>query len=245
MIKLSNIQHIRIAILLSVLLFILSMSIDPDQDYIYFRGLRALTAFSFLASLLVFEKSRVNSFALGFVFLHGFSSLLSIWYENDNIACITMLLNAIGFLLLLILIRSKVTLKRLDPIIIIAISVSAIVFGWLSFSFVEVLFDYIVSIPLLVIISIQMTIVYILHIYAFIYLNETNTGSSVLFVMFLILIVFSETFRGIGYYKIVDSALGQYTARFLLLGSYCFIYFFCFHINDSGKLLSKRDPSKD
>lgn len=111
-------------------------------------------------------------------------------------------------------------------IFLISLIVVALINVWLLYTFLEVIAAYLQTTYLLIAVCFSASSSFLLAVLAFIYNNESNSKASLLFVFFIIFLVFSETFRGAGYYGFIDPVYGQYVARLLLLISFGLLLFY-------------------
>ncbi|MBX2827274.1 MAG: hypothetical protein KTR22_03895 [Flavobacteriaceae bacterium] len=196
-----------------------SLVFHPNEDHYYFRGMRMMVGLISLLLMALFAVKK-NGLLLAFAFCYSFSSLLTLWYEQDIMAALSMIVNGISFVFLIILVMRKLEFKMPDKWFLGSWILAILVIGWLMYSFLGILYDYVSSVRLFIAICFSSGVMFLLGVIAFLYNNEQNSRSSIIYVFSHLLLVFAEMFRGVGYYDFVDSVSGQYIARLLLIASF-------------------------
>ncbi|MDC8006203.1 hypothetical protein POV27_19275 [Aureisphaera galaxeae] len=196
-----------------------SLALHPNEDHYYFRGMRMMVSLvSFL--LIALFAIKKNGLLLAFAVCYSISSLLTLWYELDVFATLSMIVNGVSFIFLGILIFKKLEFRMPDRWFLASWILATLVIGWLMYSFLDILYNYVSSVRLFVAICFSSGIMFLLGVIAFLYNNQQNSRNSIIYVFFHLILAFAEMFRGVGYYDFVDSVSGQYIARFLLIASF-------------------------
>ncbi|MEL6811581.1 MAG: hypothetical protein AAFP76_09625 [Bacteroidota bacterium] len=188
-----------------------------------FRGMRAVTSFLILLILIFYGRS-INKRIKLHLLLYGLSSVFTIWYENEWAAVASLVLSFLAMLASIWEIFPRLVFKRMHYLIVSALLAVSIINGWLLYSFIDILSQSINSYYIVASIYLSTGTFFILTVLAFIYYNEANTSTSLVFVFYLIFLIFAEVFRGAGYYQVIDSVLGQYFARVLLVTATLLLY---------------------
>lgn len=202
-----------------------SFMIHPNEDYLYFRGLRTLVIISFIVISLL--NNCKNKLVMAFGLLYGCSSFFTLWYESELWSVISMAFSFLSLMVLALFLYKRLTFKGLRLYFIIALTIVVGILIWLDIFFLGMLSEVETNSWLFKTIIAAVVGFFILGILSFIYTNETNSISSIFFVFFYIFLLFAEMFRGMGYYEFVDSVIGQYAARLLLVISFYLLYCFC------------------
>jgi len=240
-----SVLFFRLLLILPIILLGLSLLIDPYENHLLFRSLRVLVSFSFIgASISLFHKKLDKLVYLHMLF-YGFASGAAIFFETESIGIICMVLNLIAFLFLIVLLFRQIEFKSISRIFLIALVLGILANIWLVYYLLIMLYDKLSSIYLLISICLSIVGSFSVSVLALIYNYSVKSISSILFTLFIVLLVFSETFRGAGYYGIVDATIGQYFARLLLIVAYMLLFSFSFHevYRKDDDLLSKKVSS--
>lgn len=219
---------IWIVTLLPILLIGLSIMLHPYEDYLQFRSIRVLVSFLFLLATLYLYGKNLSRWVYWHMFFYGLASIAAIFFENNLIAILTMVLNFISFVLLIIMLLRRIDFSMRNWLFYGALCLAILVHIWLLYYLMEMLYEVHKSITLLVSIVLSTIGSFSLTVFTFIYNHDRKSKSSLFLVTFIVLLVFSETFRGVGYYGLVDAVSGQYWARALLVLAYVFLFAFSY-----------------
>lgn len=213
--------------MVAIILVTLSLLLHPNEQATYFRGLRSIVSLIFLG-FIVFTINRRNHFTTVFCLMYSASSILTIWYEHQIVSVISMLINALAILILARMVYKKIRSYKMSKVFLSALVFVALVNVWLMYSFLLMLHESNVHMPLLIAISVGSISFFAVTILAFIHTHESHSPASIVFIFFLIFLMFAEMFRGVGYYNFVDSVYGQYAARILLVIAFLILSYYSF-----------------
>lgn len=203
-----------------------SIIIHAFHNYFLFRLLRGIICYTTLAYLLIIHRKNIQKWLIGFLFFYGASSITTLWYENGIMASTSMILNFIAFLMLLWFIIPKFKIENLTKTFTLLFILMVIVNGYLFFQFIELIKDMTLNYTQYIFMILSAFCGILLGFLALFYNHFYNTQQSMAFVLLVFLIIFSEVFRGIGYYNLVNGFVFVYLARiFLVLALYFLVHF--------------------
>jgi hypothetical protein len=206
----------------------LSFFQDPNEDFVIFRSLRVVVSLLFLTASYYLYGKKLDKLVYWHMLFYALSSIASIFFETIAIGILCMLINFVSFTFLIVFLYSKIDFKSINRTFLIALIVGILANIWLLYYLMEMLFEMHSSTSLLVAICISILGSFTVSVLALIYNYNVKSLSSIFFVLFIMVLVFSETFRGAGHYKLIDSASGQYFGRFLLLIAYLLLFSFSY-----------------
>lgn len=210
------------------------------DDYMWYRGLRGIVSFTALAVLLYYKKRHINYLLAGFLFLYGASSIVTIWYENTSLASLSMILNLMALLFLIKALYPKVSFKNMSWWLIIIFVVLVLFNGFLLYEFVAMMKSYTSSSTQYLFMLLGAMSLVVVGFLALLYNYQHSSKSSLLLVLSVFLIIFSEVFRGIAYYDFAFGDIAVYMARVLLIiGSFLLVHF-CLLEKPKDEALSKK-----
>lgn len=212
-------------LLVYICLLGLSFSLEPNNQFVLFRFIRVLVSLVWIP-FFVLNWLPKNNGVLGFCLFYAISSAFAIGFESNVVGILSMCTNGISFMFLIRLIYRRIEFKPMSWVFLISLLAVIVINIWLLYLFLDVIDDFLQGYSLLIAICFSTFFSFTLSVLAFIYNNEDNSKSSLLFIFFIIFLVFSETFRGAGYYSFIDPVYGQYSARFLLIISFLLLYKF-------------------
>ncbi len=200
----------------------------PENMYAY-RSIRALASGIFLLFIFFNRKDTRFSAVFFFFIFYTLANILSIWYEENIFATSAMFFMALSYLVLIIALIKKIDFKKINLLFGFLFSLMIIING-------VIIYDLILSFKIMTLshlhyffMSLSGTLVVALCFFMLLYNHQYNTSASAIFILFVLLLFFSEIFRGIAYYDITYGPIGVFTARLLLiLGlitgvNYCYI----------------------
>ena len=210
-------KHIQVVVLLSAFLFLLSIYFYSVDNFIMYRGLRGVICFSFLFVLIIYKRTTVNWIAGTFLFLYGASSVAGIWYENSSLANVSMILNLSAFLLLIGALSPKISFKKLNIYFTAFSILLVLVNAYLLYIFVEMIRDFALGELHYFLVMIGSMCLLFTGMLSLLYNHKFSSKVSLIFTLFVFVLVFAEVFRAIAYYNLAYENFSEYLSRALLL----------------------------
>lgn len=225
--------------ILAVCFISASIIIHAFHNYFLYRLLRGIICYTTLAYLLIAHRKNIQKWLVGFLFFYGASSIAAVWYEYGIMASTSMILNFIAFLLLLWFIIPKFKIENLTKTFTLLFILMVIVNGYLFFQLIELMKDMTLNYTQYAFMVLSAFCGILLGFLALFYNHFYNTRQSMAFVLLVFLLIFSEIFRGIGYYNLTDGVVFIYLARISLVLALCVLVHFSFLDLKNPKRLSK------
>lgn len=211
-----------------------------SSSFLAYRMLRGIICIAYLILMLVFQKKEPNFLLAYFLLFYGVSSLMTIWYENNFLATLSMGINAFSFFFLIIAIFPKIRKMKIDSFVILSSVIMLLFNGFLVYQFLNMFKEMTQSsIHFIFIVLSTFGIVFVSFL-AILYNHKYSTNNSVLFSSFIFILLFAEVFRGIAYYDIAYGDFSAHFARFLLIVSLSFLTNYCFKTKNDDELLNTR-----
>jgi len=210
-------KQIRVIALLSAILFLLSVYFYSVDNFILYRGLRGVICFSFLFVLFFYKRSTVNWIVGTFLILYGSSSIAGIWYETSALANASLILNLCAFLVLIGALSPKISFKKLSIYFTAFSVILVLVNAYLLYIFVEMIRDFALGELHYFLVMIGSMCLVITGLLSFLYNHKFSTKVSLIFTLFVFVLVFAEVFRVIAYYNFAYENFSEYMSRALLL----------------------------
>lgn len=204
---------------MGLILFTASVIASRSGDEFLYRLMRPLIGTFYLLLLLMLHKRRTHPLMTLFLIVFNASSVLSIWYEVNWVASVCMALNFLAYFILFVGIWPKIHFKKLGRTIGIGLISVSIIIGLLLYNFMEMIKPNALSQIHFVCTWLNALGLFILGLIVFIYNHEYNTKASLAFIFFVVFMIFSETFRGIGYYQFAFAELAIYMEKALMIAS--------------------------
>ncbi|NND88171.1 MAG: hypothetical protein HKM28_02870 [Flavobacteriaceae bacterium] len=210
-------NHNKSFIGLGLLLFILSLIVHELAEFGIYRALRGVISFVGAGLLIYFHGKKGLGLLFLFFIFYGISSFLTIGYEKTDYAVISMLFNTVAFLIVLHILRRNINFKKLDWIMALVFLLMSGVLGYLMISYALMLGPFSANNFHYMIIIVNSILAVIMGFFAFLYNHNSSSEKSLMFTGFVFFLIFSEVFRGIGYYEIAFGDLAVFIARILLI----------------------------
>lgn len=210
-------RHVRVVVLLSAFLFLLSVYFYSIDNFVVYRGLRGVICFSFLFVLFFYKRSTVNWIAGTFLVLYGSSSIAGIWYETSVLANVSMILNLSAFMLLIGALSPKISFKKLNIYFAAFSTLLVLVNAYLLYAFVEMIRDFALGELHYFLVMIGSMCLVITGFLSLLYNHKFSSKVSLIFTLFVFVLVFAEVFRAIAYYNFAYENFSEYMSRGLLL----------------------------
>ena len=231
----------KLLIVVSLVLFFVGFVVysNIDQipgnsgDFLVYRLLRSLSSFVFLMLIVIFQKNAVSKPLLLFILLYTLSSFLTVWYENNILATLSMGLNALSFLILSFYLFFKIKNIKIDFFVISSFILIIIILSYLGYQFADSFKEHTLSGLHYVFIVSSVVFIVVNTFLGIIYNHKYNTKNSLIFMGFQITLLFAEVFRGIAYYTINDEYIVIHISRGLLIMSMALFSFYALFNNDS------------
>ncbi|MFK5982267.1 MAG: hypothetical protein QM499_05075 [Flavobacteriaceae bacterium] len=199
-----------------------------EFDYMPYRLLRGVICFVYLIIITSFKKKESNKLISAFLFFYGASSIVTIWYENNFLATLSMGLNVLSFLSLIWAIFPKVNILKMDSFHILCLVVMLGINGFLGFQFIESFKEMTLSSLHFSFIAFNALGIVFLSYLSILYTHKYSTKNTMIFSGFIFLLLFTEVFRGVSYYDIAYGDLSAHIARALLIVSISFLVHYGF-----------------
>ncbi|MCH9660625.1 MAG: hypothetical protein K0U54_06910 [Bacteroidetes bacterium] len=213
----NNKKVTRVVLILAILLFISSIIVHQQRDFVLYRGLRGITCLSFLGLLLLFTGKKINTMLVGFMVLYSISSFLTIWYENNGLAIAAMITNFLAYLVLVIGLIPKVSLKKMNVVLLILFALLVGINGYLLYEFVLMIENFTLSNLHYSFILLGAMSLVVVGFLSLLYNYIHSSKASLIFTLSIFSIIFGEIFRAIGYYDFAYGDISVYMARTLLI----------------------------
>ena len=210
-------SHIRVVVLLSALLFLASIYFYNADNLPVYRALRGVICFSFLLVLLFYKRNAVNWIAGAFLVLFGSSSIAGIWYETSIPANVSLILNLSAFLVLIGALSPKVSFKKLNAYFAGFCVLLVLVNAYLLYNFVEMIRDFALGELHYFLVMIGSMCLVITGFLSLLYNHKFSSKVSLIFTLFVFVLIFAEVFRAIAYYNFAYENFSEYMSRALLL----------------------------
>lgn len=221
----SDRRRIRFVIITGAILFVLSAFFLIQSEFKVYRLFRAGICLTFLFFLLKFSRMPISKTLIFFISFYGASSLMSIWYEYEVAAVLTLVLNTLAYISLIIALLPKTSFKMNLAFKIIFILL-VLVNGYLLYLLIEMIRDFGQGNTTYALMLISTFTGVILGFLALLYNHTFGSKASIVFCVFVFGIIFAEVFRAIGYYDFGYGDAAVYLARILLIVSLGYLVYF-------------------
>jgi len=173
------------------------------------------------------------------------------WYENNTLATLALALNFLSFVILIVVLLPKVDLKKMNAFLLFIFIITVIINGYLAYQLVQLIDDQILSRPnyLFILLSAMSTV--IVAFMSLLYNHIFNTKATLVFTVFIFIMLFADVFRAVGYYDIAYGNFSVYIARGLLLLGLSILVHYTFMSKNKKERLntpflkSTKETSKD
>jgi hypothetical protein len=210
-------KHIKVAALLSIVLFLTGVYLYRSNYQELYRALRAVIPLSFLLVLFMYKGRNVNWLSVTFLLLFGTANVVGIWYETNIYGHLYMILNTCAFLFLIGALSPKISFKKLSLYIAGFSIVLVLVNAYLLFVFIELIRDYALGeLHYFLVMMSSMSLV-ITGILSLLYNHRFSSKVSLLFTFFVFVLIFAEVFRVISFYDLAYENFSEHLSRALLL----------------------------
>jgi hypothetical protein len=206
-------SHIRVVALLSALLFLASIYFYNADNLPVYRALRGVICFSFLLVLFFYKRNAVNWIAGAFLILFGSASVAGIWYETS----MSLILNLSAFMVLIGALSPKVSFKKLNIYFAAFCILLVLVNAYLLYNFIEMIRDFALGELHYFLVMIGSMLLVITGFLSLLYNHKFSSKVSLIFTMFVFVLIFAEVFRAIAYYNFAYENFSVYMSRALLL----------------------------
>jgi len=210
-------KHVKVLGILSMLFLITSIYFYKQDSFVIFRGLRGIICFAFLALLYFYQRKSVNWVVAVFLLLYGGSSIATIWSDNINITNISMGLNFAAFMVLIGALSPKINFKKMNGFFASIFVVLILVNGFLLYMFVEMIRDFALNDFHYFLVFLGAMSLILSSLCCLLYNHEISSKTSLLFTLFVFVLVFAEIFRVIAFYEFAYGNFSVYIARTLVL----------------------------
>lgn len=209
--------YIIVLIVLGSLLLAASVVAHLQEDYGTYRFLRGLISFSFLAVIIWYKKSKTNILLVLFLLCYGISSFATMAYEDKKIAMLSLMLNFVSLLFIIKALWPRASLKNLGVTLTVVFAALIVVNGYLFYQFITMLKDFAFgNLHYAAMILGAMALV-VCSFLSLVYNHSSSSKASLVFTIFVFLIVFAEVFRAIAYYDFGFGNTSVYVARIIII----------------------------
>jgi len=222
---------------LAVLFFIISFFVYYQENFEHYRLLRGVFCFIFLGLLFFYNKKNTNNNIFAFLACYGLSSVLTIWYENNILATLSMVLNFLSFLFLIRALLPKINFKKMNVFFSIIFIVMLAINGYLGYLLMDELQDMTLSNSHFIFLVLTSMAVIFSTFLALLYNHVYNTKGSLVFALFVFLLFFADVFRAVAYYDIVSGDFTVHISRTLLIVALCQLIHYTFIKKEKDELL--------
>ncbi len=214
--------------ILAVFFIILSITFHLFNNFFMFRLLRGIICYTTLIYLLIVHRENIQKWLVGFLFFYGASSITTVWYEDGTMASVSMILNFMAFLMLLLYVVPKFSLRKITKVFTLLFILMVIVNGYLFLQLVELMKIMTLNYTQYIFMILSASCGILLGFLALFYNHYDNSRQSMAFTLLIFFIIFAEIFRGIGYYNLADGFAFVYLARIFFVFSLCVLVHFSF-----------------
>ena len=214
--------------ILAVFFILLSIAVHLFHNFFLFRLLRGIICYTTLIYLFVAHRGNIQKWLVGFLFFYGASSITTAWYENGMMATISMILNFASFLMLLLYVVPKFSLRKISKTFTLLFILMVIVNGYLFLQLVELMKSMTLNNTQYIFMILCASCGILLGFLALFDNHYDNSNQSMVFTLLIFLLIFAEVFRGIAYYNLAEGAVFIYLARIFFVFSLCVLVHFSF-----------------
>tara|TARA_R110002050_G_scaffold166578_1_gene297157 strand:- start:595 stop:1320 length:726 start_codon:yes stop_codon:yes gene_type:complete len=218
-----------------------SIFLHTSENYFWYRLVRGIFGYSILILLLTAYGRKVPKWIVGFLVLNGASCITTIWFENEMMASITMILAFVSFLMFFSYVIPKIRFVHFTTIFSLLFIVILFVNGYLFIQLIEAMKDFTLSETQYVVMLLSGICASLIGFFALHQNHIYNNSQSMTFMILVILLIFAGIFRGIGYYNLVYGNVFIYLARILYALSLWVLFHFAvmeIKIKEDGKTLA-------
>jgi len=205
-----------------------------------YRALRGVISFSALGVLLYFQGKQTHPLFACFLLLYGASSIVTIWYENTTLATLAMILNFCAVLFLIRALFPKVSFKNMSWWLIIIFVAMVLLNAFLLYEFVAMMKSMAGSSTHYLFMLLGAMSMVVVGFLALLYNYQYSSQSSIILVLFISSIIFSEVFRGIAYYDFAFGNIAVYAARILLIIGTSLLVHYALMMKDKDEELHRK-----
>ncbi len=217
-----------------------TIKFGDESGFLIYRSIRGIVCFVYLAIIILFQKKEPNPLLNSFLVLYGLSSLLTIGYENNTLATLSMGLNILAFMMLIRAILPKVNLFKLESFHILSFMIMIVFMGFLSYQFI-IMFKDMTQSNLHFIFIVLNTFGLVFTTYLGVLFNHKySSRNTIVFLGFIVLLLFTEAFRGIAYYDMAYGDFSAHIARFILIISISLLMHYAFMKKKDEELLNNK-----
>jgi hypothetical protein len=207
----------RVLLITSVVLLVVSIWIHLLENFLIYRLIRGLISLSFLGIVLAFRKKETNPILAGFLFVYSVSSICTAWFENATISAISLFLNFFAYLFLVKAVWPKASFKNLGIPLTLAFILLVVINAYLFYEFISKLRDLANGNLNYIAMLLGAMALVLIGFLSLLYNHSLNSKASLAFTIAIVLFVFAEIFRAIGYYDFGFGIISVYIARLMLI----------------------------
>lgn len=194
---------------------VISISFHIAENYFWFRLIRGIFCYSILAYLLFTLRKDVNKWVVGFLTFNGASCFAMVWYENDVMASISMILGFISILFVFWHVIPGIKIQNFNKRFTFLFILILLFNGYLFIQLIESMRSAILTEAQYNFMLLSSIGGSLLGFFALFNNHIYNTPQSMSFMILVLLLIFSGVLRAIGYYNLETGLPFMYVARLL------------------------------
>tara|TARA_R110002072_G_scaffold131586_2_gene271302 strand:+ start:19897 stop:20616 length:720 start_codon:yes stop_codon:yes gene_type:complete len=223
-----------------LILLLASIGVHYFEEFKAYRFLRGFISIAFLCILIYYKQKQVNPLIATFLLIYATSSFATIWYENETMAVVALLLNFISFLFIVKALWKQASFKNLGVFLSIVFVVFIIVNAFMLYRFINMLKDFTVGNLQYAAMLLGAMVLVITGFLVLLYNHACNTKASLVFALAMFLFIFAEIFRALAYYDLGFGNLFVFIARGTLILATALVIHFCLMNKTPKEQLSRR-----
>ena len=224
--------------LAGLLLFAGSVLVHITDNFIAYRGLRGIVSFLFLLIMVFYNRKETNLLLIIFLSLYGSASILTIWYESNLMAVLSLALNFVAVSCIVVALWKKASFKNLGVSLSIVFFLLLAVNTYLLYQLIAMIKDFNISNLLYAVMLLGAMTLVVAGALSLLYNHSNNTKASLVFTVFVFLLIFAEIFRAISYYDFGFGNASVYIARASLIIATALLVHFSIMPKTEGETLS-------
>jgi len=201
-----------------VLMVVSIVVIENDMVPVY-RFCRGVVNLTFFLLLLTIHGKRTSVLLSVFFILYGLSSILTLWYEINFFAILSMGINAVSFGSLCLYLLPKISFEGFKTRLLVVFVLLVAINAYLLYQLIFIAKASALSTTHYGFMLLSTTIAIVLFFLSILFNHLRSTKASFVFLIAVVAIIFSEVFRAIAYYELAYEGFAVYMARALLIFS--------------------------
>lgn len=212
--------------LIGLMVFIVSVLADMMDYKIIFRSLRVFFGILIIVLIVIGKKWKENTVLAYFLIATCAASFLIMFFEKSILVIPAVIFNILGYLLLTLGLYRKSYFVKVQWYILLGFLAIMSINFYLMYQVVRVLQEVSLDVVHSALLMINTFVIAATALLALIYNYFYSTRSSMTFIVFLTLYIFSELFRAVGYYNLMPGYYTAYIGRALFITSFGALFHF-------------------